>query len=155
MKRTKKMNMKKTAMTIEPANGAGAERETLSPGRNAMKLGVALLLMGTTLGAGSAAFAAGQGLSLIPDARLASRLAPDVALTLIDDDGDEGDDDSEGGWFWSLSGEDDEDDDDDCDEGDDDDCVAGSAGNAAKAGTAPPPQNGLFTNGTAPVVKSN
>ena len=32
---------------------------------------------------------------------------------------------------------------------------AGAAGNAAKAGTVAPPKNGLFTDGTAPVVKSN
>ncbi|WP_164517210.1 hypothetical protein [Tabrizicola piscis] len=121
-----------------------------------MKLAFALLLMSTTLGAGSAAFAAGQGLSLFPDASLASRPAPDAALTLIDDDGAEGDDKGEGGWFWSLSGGDAAEDDDDCDEGDDDDdSAARGTGNAAKAGTAPPPQNGLFTNGTAPVVKSN
>jgi hypothetical protein len=121
-----------------------------------MKLGFALLLISTTLGAGSAAFAAGQGPSHFADASLASRPAPDAALTLIDDDGNEGDDEGEGGWFWSLSEDDDEDDDDDCDEGDDGDgCAAGSTGNAAKAGTARPPQNGLFTNGTAPMVKSN
>lgn len=118
-----------------------------------MKLGFALLLISTTLGAGSAAFAAGQGLPLSPDASLAARIAPDAAMTLIDDDGDEGEHEGDGSWFWSLSGDDD---DDDCDKGDDDNgCAAGSAGNAAKAGTVPPPQNGLFTNGTAPVVNSN
>jgi hypothetical protein len=124
-----------------------------------MKLAFALLLMSTPLGGGSAAFAAGQGLSHFPDASLVSRSAPDAALTLIDDDGDEEDveedDEGEGGWFWSLS-EDDDEDDNDCEDGDeDDDCGAGTAGNAAKAGTVAPPQNGLFTNGTAPVVKSN
>jgi hypothetical protein len=31
----------------------------------------------------------------------------------------------------------------------------GCAGKAAPAGTFAPPQNGLFTNGTAPQVKSN
>lgn len=150
-----KMSRKRTPMTIEPAPGADARRKTLPPWRNPMKLAFALLLMSTTLGAGSAAFAAGQGLSLFPDASLASRPAPDAALTLIDDEGADGDHNGEGGWFWSLSGNDDEEDDDDCDEGDDDDCAAGGAGNAAKAGSAPPPQNGLFTNGTAPVVNSN
>jgi hypothetical protein len=125
-----------------------------------MKFAFSLLLMSTTLGAVSAAFAAGQGTLLTPATVVTSLhagTAPNSALTLIDDDGDEGDDEGEGGWFWSQSEDDDEDeDDDDCDEGDDgDDCAAGSAGNAAKAGTVPPPQNGLFTNGTAPVVKSN
>lgn len=42
---------------------------------------------------------------------------------------------------------------------DGDDCnlndPACAAGNAAPAGTVAPPKNGLFTNGTAPVVKSN
>lgn len=153
--KTMKMSTKKTAMTTDPAQGAGARRETLTPRRNLVKPGLALLLISTTLGAGSAVFAARQGLSLFPDASLMSRPALDAALTLIDDDGDEGDDEGEGGWFWSQS-EDDDEDDDDCDEGDDgDDCAAGSAGNAAKAGTVPPPPNGLFTNGTAPVVKSN
>jgi hypothetical protein len=142
------MSTKATAMTIDPAPGADARRDTLTPWRNPMKLAFALLLMSTTLGAGSATFAAGQGLSLFPDASLASRPAPDAALTLIDDEGEENDDEGEGGWFWSLSGDDDEED-------DDDDRAAGGIGNAAKAGSAPPPQNGLFTNGTAPVVKSN
>ena len=119
-----------------------------------MKRAFALLLMTTGLcaglGAGSAVLAAGQGLPLRPDASLMSRPGPGAPLTLIDDDSDEG----EGSWIWSKS-----DDDDDCEEDDDDeggdDCSAGAAGNAAKAGTAPPPKNGLFTDGTAPVVKSN
>lgn len=116
-----------------------------------MKRAFAIMLMTTTLGAGSAAFAAGQGLTLLPVAGLTSGPAPDAALTLIDDDGDEGG----SGWFWSLSDDDDE---DDCEGNDDDegeDCSTGAAGNAAKAGTVAPPKNGLFTNGTAPVVKSN
>jgi len=120
-----------------------------------MKLTFALLLMATTLGAGSAVFAAGQGLPLTPDPSLAPRTAPSAALTLIDDDGDEG----EGGWFWSLSHDDDDngDDDDDCEDEHDggNNCASGAASNAAKAGTAPPPNNGLFTDGTAPVVTSN
>jgi hypothetical protein len=123
-----------------------------------MKRAFALLLMTTGLcaglGAGSAVLAAGQGLPLRPDASLTSRPGPGAPLTLIDDDGDEG----EGSWFWSLS-DDDDDDDDDCEEDDDDeggdDCSAGAADNAAKAGTVAPPKNGLFTDGTAPVVKSN
>ena len=102
------------------------------------------------LGTGSAAIAAGQGLPLRRDVSLTSRIAPDAPLTLIDDEGDEG----EGSWCWPLS-----DDDGDCGEDDDDegggDCSAGAAGNAAKAGTAPPPRNGLFTDGTVPMVKSN
>ncbi|MEJ6479116.1 MAG: hypothetical protein QNL92_10600 [Octadecabacter sp.] len=60
-----------------------------------------------------------------------------------------------------ASGDDDDDDDDDhdCEYGsdeshDDDDC-GGSAGNAAPAGTTAPPQNGLFGNGTPPVVQMN
>lgn len=120
-----------------------------------MKLAFALLLMSTAFGAGSAAFAAGQVLSLFPDASLVSSPSPDAALTLIEDDGDEGDDDGEGGWFWSQSGDDDDNDDDDCEAAKDASCADASTGNAAKVGSVPPPRNGLFTNGTAPVVKSN
>jgi hypothetical protein len=123
-----------------------------------MKRSFALLLMTTGLcaglGTGWAVLAAGQSQPITPDTSLISRNAPDAPLTLIDDDGDEG----EGGWFWSQSGEDDEDE-DDCEEDDDDeggdDCTTGAGGNAAKAGTIAPPKNGLFTDGTAPVVKSN
>jgi hypothetical protein len=119
-----------------------------------MKRAFALLLMTTGLcaglGTGSAALAAGQGLPLKPEASVTSRSALDAPLILIDDDGDEGD----GSWFWSLSDDDDVCEEDDDEEGEDD-CSAGAADNAAKAGTAPPPKNGLFTDGTAPVVKSN
>ena len=38
---------------------------------------------------------------------------------------------------------------------DDADCDAGTCGHAARAGTVAPPQNGHFTDGTAPVVMSN
>jgi hypothetical protein len=113
-----------------------------------MRLVFALLLMTTTLGIGSALLAAGRGLPFTPDAGVTSRSAPGADLTLIDDDEDE-----DGGWPWSSS-----DDDDACEDDDDeggDDCTAGAVGNAAKAGSAPPPKNGLFTDGTAPVVKSN
>ena len=126
-----------------------------------MKRSFALLLMTTGLcaglGTGSAVLAAGQSQPLTPAAGLTSRIAPDAGLTLIDDDGDEG----EANWFWSLSGEDEDDDDDGCEDDDEgggeggDNCTAGAAGNAARAGTVAPPKNGLFTNGTAPVVKSN
>lgn len=118
-----------------------------------MKLALALLLIGTTLGTAPAAFAGTQG----PSAALHPAAEPGAALTLIDSD----DDDDTGGWLWPKSrGDDDDDgdddeDDDDCEEEDDDDCEAGTNGNAAKAGTVAPPKNGLFTNGTAPVAKSN
>ncbi len=99
-----------------------------------MKPRLALLLMTTTLctsfGTGSSVFAAGQGLLLTPDANLLHRIVPGATVTPIDSDADE-----EGGGG--------------------DDCPSGAAGNAAKAGTVAPPKNGLFTNGTAPVVKSN
>lgn len=124
-----------------------------------MKITFAVLLMTTALGAGSAALAAYPGNALTNDAAVANALAAsgdDLAVTLIDADGD--DDSRIGGWIRSLSGDDDEDDegDDDCEEeGDDDDCAAGMSNNAAKAGTVAPPKNGLFTDGTAPAVKSN
>ena len=127
-----------------------------------MKLALALLLIGTTLGTAPAAFAGGQGLSASPHAVVYPVAEPGATLTLVDSD----DDDDEGGWLWPKSDDDDkkndddddgDDDDDDCEEdGDEDgDCEAGANGNAAKAGTVAPPKNGLFTDGTAPVVKSN
>jgi hypothetical protein len=120
-----------------------------------MKLAIALLLMTTTLGAGSAVLAAGLAPFPTPDTSLARRTAPGPDLTLIEDDGDE-----DGGWLWSGLNDDDDDEDDDDDACDDDDqggdgCTTGAAGDAAKAGTVAPPKNGLFTDGTAPVVKSN
>lgn len=119
-----------------------------------MKRTFALLLITTVLGSGSAAIAGGQGLFLLPDVGVASRAVPGATPTLID-----GDEDEDSGWLWSWSGEEEEDDDEDDDECEDDDdendCAAGATGNAAKAGTAPPPNNGLFTDGTAPEVKSN
>lgn len=117
-----------------------------------MKLAFALLLIGTTLGTGPAAFAAVQGAPMTP--RVVLHPAADIGATLTLIDADEGeDDDDEGGWFWPKSHDDDEGD-DDCQEHDEA-CAAGTAGNAAKAGTVAPPKNGLFTNGTAPVVQSN
>ena len=75
------------------------------------------------------------------------------------------DDEGEGGnWFWSNGGGSDDRDDGGSDDGNgggsgSDDCNPDdpvcAAGNAAPAGTVAPPKNGLFTDGTAPVVKSN
>lgn len=113
-----------------------------------MKLALTLLLIGTTLGTGSAAFAGALSLSTSQRSALYPVADPDAKLTLIDSD----DDDDEGGWLWPKSHDDD--DDDDCEE-DDGDCAAGPNGNAAKAGTVAPPKNGHFTDGTAPLVKSN
>lgn len=116
-----------------------------------MKHALSLLLIGTALGIGlgtsPTAFAGTQG----PASVLHPAAEPGATLTLIDSD----DDDDKGGWLWPKSRGDDDDDDDDCEEEDDDDCEAGTNGNAAKAGTVAPPKNGLFTKGTAPVVKSN
>ena len=61
---------------------------------------------------------------------------------------EDGDDDEDRKY---RSGSRHDDDDDECDY---DDCVS-DVGNAAPAGTAPPPQNGLFGNGAPPVVKMN
>lgn len=125
-----------------------------------MKLALTLLLIGTTLGTSTAAFAGGQSLAMSPRSALYPGAEPGAKLTLIDSD------DDEGGWLWPKShdddDEDDEEEDEDEDEDDDgdceekgDDCEAGTNGNAAKAGTVAPPKNGLFTDGTAPIVKSN
>ena len=124
-----------------------------------MKLALALLMMTSALGTGSVALAAAPGRNLLPDPEvvgLTSGQAPASALILVDDDGDEDEGEGEGGWLSSSADEDDDDDGGDCEaEDDDDDCASATTGNASKAGTAAPPRNGLFTDGTAPVVKSN
>lgn len=120
-----------------------------------MKLALALLMMTSALGAGSVAFAGAPGRNLMPDPEVVGLTAgqmPDSALILIDDDGDEDEDENEGGWLWSS---DDDDEDGECEAEDDDDCTPATTGNASKPGTVAPPRNGLFTDGTAPVVKSN
>jgi hypothetical protein len=76
-------------------------------------------------------------------------------LILVDDDNDDDDDDENGDAKWKQrhSGHDDDgdrDDDDDDDDCEDDDDSCGSAKVTAPAGTVAPPQNGLFSNGTAP-----
>lgn len=69
-------------------------------------------------------------------------------LFLVDDDEDETE-----GYAMKRTGErEDDDDDDGCEEGEG---SCGSARNAAPAGSAPPPQNGLFGNGTAPKAQVN
>lgn len=116
-----------------------------------MKLSFALLLMTTAFGAGGAVLAAGQSLSLAPDASRMSRTGE--APILIDDD-----EEGRGGWLWSWTGRGHDDDDDECEDDDDEGgqgCAGGAAGNAARAGTVAPPKNGLFTDGTAPAVQSN
>ena len=123
-----------------------------------MKLALALLMMTSALGAGSVAFAGAPGRNLMPDPEVVGLVAgqmPDSALILIDDDGDEDEDENEGGGLWSSDDDDDDDEDGDCEAEDDDDCAPATTGNASKAGTVAPPRNGLFTDGTAPVVKSN
>lgn len=78
--------------------------------------------------------------------------SPAIPLVLASDDDD--DDDDRRSQEGSRRGHDDEDDDDDeCDD-DDDDCGSG-ARNPAPAGTAAPPQNGLFGNGAPPQVQVN
>jgi hypothetical protein len=120
------------------------------------------MLMTTALGTGTVALAAAQGRVLMPDPQGAGLLAgqaPDSTLTLVGDDGD--DDGAEDGRMSSSDDGDDGDDDDDGEdddcgaEEDDGDCASATTGNASKAGTVAPPRNGLFTGGTAPVVKSN
>lgn len=123
-----------------------------------MKQALALVLAGGTLG-------------LAPDADAGT--APRQAHAFVLEDADTGsaahpllvDDDGEGGsWFWSTGGGSDDGNGGGSDEGNgggsgSDDCnlndPACAAGNAAPAGTVAPPKNGLFSDGTAPVVKSN
>jgi hypothetical protein len=134
-------------MTSPPPAGFENKKESK------MKRTLTLVLMGATLGIGSAVLAAGQltGPASLPvvSAVLAGS-GSGIRPTLVDDDGEGGE---KGSWWFSRT-DDDDDEGEDCDD-DDDDCGSGAAGNAAKAGTVAPPKNGLFTNGTAPVVKSN
>lgn len=119
-----------------------------------MKHALALILAGGTLG-----IVADAQAGALPATPQATRMeghadAADRPL-LVEDDGEEG------GWFWSNGGGSDADSSDDGNGGgsDSDDCnltdPACAAGNAAPAGSVAPPKNGLFTDGTAPVVKSN
>ena len=123
-----------------------------------MKQVFALVLAGSALIAGQNALAAtapvaAHGFAF--DAPMAAT-GPSLPPTLVSDDGEEGT------WFLSNGGGSGSGDDngggsgsDDCNADDDPSCALGGAGNAAPAGTVAPPQNGLFTNGTAPQVKSN
>ena len=113
-----------------------------------MKQVFALVLAGSALIAGQNALAAtapvaAHGFAF--DAPMAAT-GPSLPPTLVSDDGEEGT------WFLSNGGGSGS---DDCNADDDPSCALGGAGNAAPAGTVAPPQNGLFTNGTAPQVKSN
>lgn len=138
-----------------------------------MKMSQVVLLMGTALAASAgldgAAFASGQG--MVTGLRAAT--AGQGALVLVD--GSDEDDEGGGGWLGSWGEYEGGDDDaggdggeggddaggdggDDCDEDEDGGagaCAGTGAGNAAKAGTVAPPKNGLFTDGTAPVVTTN
>ena len=118
-----------------------------------MKHGIALLLAGGALAATPFAMAtpapAAPGLTIDSTASTPDPSAPQAALLLAGADSDEG------GWLWLADdgSDDDSSGDDDCDPVKDPTCA--QAGNAAPAGKVAPPKNGLFTDGTAPVVKSN
>lgn len=127
-----------------------------------MKQKITLFLAGSAIALSGAAFA-GNAPSGAHGFVFEGPAAQGLRSPLIRVSGDDEDED-EGG-FWSGSQQiwsgDDEggDEGDDCG-GDDDDedeggCSAGGAGNAAPAGTVAPPKNGLFTDGTAPQVKTN
>lgn len=122
-----------------------------------MKQVFALVLAGSALIAGQDALAANAPVAAhgfaFDDAQMAAT-GRSLTPTRVSDDGEEG------AWFFSNgggsgSGDDNGGDSDDCSAADDPSCALGGAGNAAPAGTVAPPQNGLFTNGTAPQVKSN
>ena len=117
-----------------------------------MKTALALVLAGGVLG-----FAADAQAGTIPATphpqKAEGPISGTLAAVLID-----GDD----GWVWSNGGGSDSGDDNgdhseggDCPVETDDDCLDGTMGNAAPAGSVAPPRNGLFTNGTAPQVRSN
>lgn len=118
-----------------------------------MKTASALLLISAAFVAGTVVLAAQQGREPTPESGMQSQTIPQIALSLIGDD-----DEETGSLSLSISVADGDDDDEgDCDADDDegDDCTSGVSGNAAKAGSVAPPQNGLFTNGSVPVVTSN
>lgn len=120
-----------------------------------MKQAITLLLAGSAITLAGAAFAgaAPSGAhGFVFDSQAAGSGA---TLMRVSGDDDEGED---GGWFWSKSAStESEDDDEGCEDEDEDEggCAATGAGNAAPAGSVAPPKNGLFTNGTAPQVKTN
>ncbi|WP_019953306.1 hypothetical protein [Yoonia vestfoldensis] len=66
---------------------------------------------------------------------------------------DDGDDDDENHGARRDHGDDDHD--EDCEDDDDDDDCIGGAPDPATAGTAAPPQNGLFGNGAPPQAQVN
>lgn len=119
-----------------------------------MKQALTLLLAGGAIGLASAVFAGAAPFGAHGFVFEGPATGTDVQLLRVsgdDDDGKEND-----GWLGWASGQgESDDDDDDCEEDDEGGCTAGGAGNAAPAGTVAPPKNGLFTNGTAPQVKSN
>lgn len=123
-----------------------------------MKQLFALVLAGSALVGGQDARAANAPVAAHGFAFDGPITTPKPALppTRISDDGEDG------SWFWSNGGGSGSGDDngggsgsDDCNTADDPACALRGTGNAAPAGSVAPPQNGLFTNGTAPQVKSN
>lgn len=131
-----------------------------------MKQAISLLFAGSAISLAGAAFAGTASAPAHafvfegPAAGAATIVgtASGAPLWRVSGDDDEGEDGE--GWFFSKSAggsSGDEEDDDGCEDDDDDEggCAAGAAGNAAPAGSVAPPKNGLFTNGTAPQVKTN
>jgi len=123
-----------------------------------MKQALALILAGGTLGLAAEADAGAAPLTAHPFV-FEGPDSPDAGQPVLVEDDDEG-----GSWFWSTGGGSDESNGGGSDEGngggsDSDDCNLAdpvcAAGNAAPAGSVAPPKNGLFTDGIAPVVKSN
>lgn len=124
----------------------------------------ALLLMSTAISTATGTWAQTQRRAATPfDAVTEVEAATRADLIQVSDDGD---------WFWPVSNGGSSDDanggssgsddgngggSDDCEEGDDAGgaCGFGASGNAAPAGTVAPPNNGLFTNGTAPKAITN
>ena len=118
-----------------------------------MKQAIALLLASSALGLGGATFtdaAQAAGHAFVFEGPAAGTDAPLWTVSGDDDEEDQG-------GFWFGSDDEANEDDEDCDDEDDDGggCAAGGAGNAAPAGSVAPPKNGLFTDGTAPQVKTN
>lgn len=121
-----------------------------------MKYALAIVLAGGALAAVSDAPAAtvpATAHAFDLDRETKTRSAHPLLL-LADSDEDDDDDHDDGRWFsWNEDHDDDDDDRQACDRMKDPSCRG--QGNPAPAGTVAPPNNNLFTNGTAPAVKSN
>lgn len=119
-----------------------------------MKYALAIVLAGGALAAVSEAPAATVPATAHAfDLDRETKTRPSHPLLLLADSDEDDDDDHDDGRWFSWNEDHDDDDRQACDRMKDPSCRG--QGNPAPAGTVAPPNNNLFTNGTAPAVKSN